>query len=116
MADRSKQNCSIISHRIRMLRNAKSLTQADLAKRLQKSESAVRMWELGKSEPDLETVCMLSELFAVSTDFLLGMAEEQTHAASQAEQTVLMLMREVHPDSRQIVLEMIRAALNAKNQ
>jgi transcriptional regulator with XRE-family HTH domain len=57
---------------IRKLRKQMHLTQADLAYKVNKSESAIRMWELGKSQPDNDTLLLLSELFNVSVDYLLG--------------------------------------------
>ena len=39
---------------------------------LYKSESTVRMWELGKSEPDLEMLKKIANFFNVSVDYLLN--------------------------------------------
>lgn len=44
-----------IGERLKELRIEAGLTQLELAKKLNKSDGAVRMWELGKSEPDRET-------------------------------------------------------------
>ena len=47
------------------------MTQSDLADRLNKSGSAVRMWELGANEPDISTLVELSAIFDCSLDYLL---------------------------------------------
>lgn len=72
MPSRAKTIDKSVGYRIKQLRKAKGITQKELAKRMNKSESTVRMWELEKSEPDLETVTKLAEYFSVSTDYLMG--------------------------------------------
>ncbi len=72
MPNRTKNYSEIMPKRIKSLRETHRLTQKSLADKLYKSESTVRMWELGKSEPDSETINNLSTLFNVSTDYILG--------------------------------------------
>ena len=57
--------------RLKRLRKNAGLTQAQVAARLGKSASAVRMWELGVNEPDIEMLLLLSSLFDSSLDYLL---------------------------------------------
>ncbi|MBQ8528490.1 MAG: helix-turn-helix domain-containing protein [Clostridia bacterium] len=72
MADRTKNKSGFISKRIRELRLEHGLTQKELSLLINKSESTVRMWELGKSEPDIQTIRMLSEIFSISTDYIIS--------------------------------------------
>ena len=72
MANRTKIFSNSIADRVKTLRKQHNLTQKELAEQLFKSESTIRMWELGKSEPDLETLNSLSRIFNVSTDYLIG--------------------------------------------
>nr|DAJ18455.1 MAG TPA: hypothetical protein [Siphoviridae sp. ctIwT7] len=72
MGDRSKNKNSIVGKNIRYLRESYGLTQKELANKIFKSESTVRMWELGNSEPDIETLIMLSKLFEVKIDDLIN--------------------------------------------
>ena len=72
MPNRTKKISNDIAIRIKTLRLKNGLTQKELSKKLFKSESAVRMWELGKSEPDIETLNKLSNIFGVTIDCLLG--------------------------------------------
>lgn len=62
----------MISERIKMLREKHDMTQAELAKRLMITRSAVNAWEMGISVPSTQYVVELAELFRVSTDYLLG--------------------------------------------
>lgn len=72
MANRAKTISSKTACKIRELRNRAGLTQKELAEKLHKSESAIRMWELGKSEPDLQSINELAEIFNVSVDYIIG--------------------------------------------
>lgn len=63
-----------ISKRIRELRQEKGMTVTELASAMGKSEGAVRMWETGKSKPDIDTIINLTKYFNVSSDYLLGIA------------------------------------------
>ena len=72
MAGREKTKNSIVAQRIKDLRKKEKMTQAQLGSMLFKSESTVRMWELGKSEPDIDTLNNLASIFGVSVDFIMG--------------------------------------------
>ena len=72
MASRAKVISNTVAYRIRCLREKVDLTQIELANRVFKSESTVRMWELGKSEPDLATINLLAEIFGTSTDYIIA--------------------------------------------
>lgn len=58
-------------NRLRLLREAAGLSQADLAKRLEFTQQAIALWEAGKREPNLSTIIRLADIFQVSTDMLL---------------------------------------------
>ena len=77
MPNRAKNISSKTAFRIRELRQRADLTQKELAEKLYKSESAIRMWELGKSEPDLQSVKQLSEIFGVTVDYIFGFSTTQ---------------------------------------
>lgn len=58
--------------RIRELRKDNKMTQAQLAKKLGKGESTIRMWELGRNEPDRISLIEMSRIFDCSIDYILG--------------------------------------------
>ncbi len=62
----------MIGQRLKMLRVERGLTQAQLAKMLGVSPSAIGMYEQGRREPDNKTISRLALLFNVTTDFMLG--------------------------------------------
>jgi SOS-response transcriptional repressor LexA len=63
-----------LAQRLRAAREAlfPHITQRDVAKRLNKSPSAINLWEAGKTQPSAEDIVDLSKWYQVSTDWLLG--------------------------------------------
>ena len=57
--------------RIAALRRQAGMSQAELARQLGVSPSAVGMYEQGRREPSADTLVALSEIFGVTTDYLL---------------------------------------------
>ena len=80
-------NCHI-APRLIALRCAAGLTQEALARALSVSNKTVSKWENGISMPDLDMLLALADHFGVSTDFLLGRAEESPPADNPAQQTL----------------------------
>lgn len=62
---------SQISDRIKSLRNAKGLTQEQLAGRLHVTRQAVSSWETGKTQPDIETLGAIAAALGVSSQELI---------------------------------------------
>lgn len=67
-----------LAERIKLLREQKGITQAELARILGISRSGVNAWEMGLSIPSTQYIVELAKNFNVSTDFLLGMEETAT--------------------------------------
>ncbi len=61
---------------ISTLRHNAGLSQDELAEKLDVSRQSVSKWETGKAIPDADKILALSELFGVSTDYLLKAGEE----------------------------------------
>ncbi len=58
--------------RLKYYRNQKGLSQTDVAEKLCLSRQAISNWEANKSYPDLDNIILLSDLYGVSVDELLG--------------------------------------------
>lgn len=74
----------MLGARIAALRRQANLSQAELAKRLKISPSAMGMYEQGRREPSAETLVAIARELQVTTDFLLT-----GQAATPAEEDVL---------------------------
>lgn len=62
----------MICEHIKNLRESRSLTQAELAKKLGVTRAAVNAWEMGISTPSTAYLVELADFFGVSVDYLLG--------------------------------------------
>ena len=69
----------ILAEKIILLRKKNEWSQEELAEQLGISRQSVSKWESGASIPDLDKIIRMSELFDVSTDYLLkdSLEEEQ---------------------------------------
>jgi transcriptional regulator with XRE-family HTH domain len=61
-----------IGETIKKLRAAKKMTQKEVGAHLNVTPQTISKWERNISQPDLESIVQLSELFQTSTDALLG--------------------------------------------
>lgn len=89
--------------KLRELRMAQGLSQADAAKRLHISPSIVSAYETGERTPSAENLLALSYLYKCTTDYLLGKPSQKPSAILdtdgltaeqiQALQTLIKAMR-----------------------
>lgn len=68
----------LIGDHIRELREQSGMTQADLARRVHTSRSSVQAWECGANYPSIDSLILLSQVFHVSTDYLLAVSKNKT--------------------------------------
>ena len=61
--------------RLKELRTQRNLSQMELAKATDISQSAIAKWELGKTEPTASAIITLAKYFDESTDYLLGLED-----------------------------------------
>lgn len=60
-----------IADRIKYLRKQKGYSQEELADKVGVSRQAVSKWESEQSTPDLEKIIAMSDIFEVTTDYIL---------------------------------------------
>lgn len=65
-----------IGKKIKELRKEAGLTQKQLAKMLNKSETGFASWEQGLSEPSVNDLRLLCMILNVSADYLIGLEDE----------------------------------------
>ena len=78
--------------RMALLRIAKGWSQAELAKKIGVSASAVGMYEQGRREPSLGLAVRLAQEFGVTTDYLL-MGEAQYPATDAVSEVPSITVR-----------------------
>lgn len=65
----------ILSKNLRELREQKNLRQQDIADIVGSSQKNVSNWEIGKFEPDIQTLWKLADYFDVTIDYLVGRSD-----------------------------------------
>ncbi len=90
----------IIAKNITELRRAASMTQLDLAQKLNYSDKAVSKWERAESVPDISVLKAVAELFEVTVDYLitdhgdsvLPIKEEKTEKPARSREDVIHII------------------------
>ena len=68
-----------LSEKIMLLRKKQGWSQEELANHLNISRQSISKWESGQSQPDIDKIILLSQLFQVTTDYLLLDQENEEH-------------------------------------
>lgn len=92
-----------LSTKLKELRLAQNLSQADVARKLEISPSIVSGYETGERTPSTENLLALSYLYKCTTDYLLGKSNDKpsvvldteglTTEQIQALQTLIQTMK-----------------------
>ena len=79
-----------IADRIQYLRKQKGYSQEELADKVGVSRQAVSKWESEQSTPDLEKIIVMSDLFEVTTDYILKGIEPVSTANRKTNKTLYL--------------------------
>ncbi|MBL4935580.1 helix-turn-helix transcriptional regulator [Clostridium sp. YIM B02515] len=64
--------------KLQSLRKAKGMSQEQLATQINVSRQSISKWEVGESNPDLDKIVQVSNIFDVTTDYLLKDEQESS--------------------------------------
>lgn len=95
----------IFANKLVQLRKKTGWSQEELAEQMNVSRQTVSKWESAQSIPDLERIIRLSQLFGVSTDYLLKDEIEEAECVSTTDEGVSL---------RRVSMEEANAFLSAK--
>lgn len=87
--------------RLKYYRNQKGLSQTEVAEELNLTRQAISNWESNKSYPDIDNIVLLSKLYEISVDELLGTNTKEYTKKEQLPKT------EILEKSSQTVLEQL---------
>lgn len=96
----------ILADKIIQLRKKNGWSQEQLGEQLNVSRQSVSKWESGLSIPDLEKILRMSELFGVSTDYLLK--DEIEDALPSETEVPLESARFVNVETANIYMDLVR--------
>jgi transcriptional regulator with XRE-family HTH domain len=95
----------ILADKIIMLRKRYGWSQEELAEKMQVTRQSVSKWEGAQSIPDLDKILRLSQIFGVSTDYLLKDELEDAEYSDHVEDTYTL---------RRVTMEEANALLSIK--
>ena len=90
--------------KIRELREEAQMTQKQLAEKISNMQRNVSNWEQGVSEPDLQTVEKLADVFGVTLDELFG----REQSAVQPETKLISAVRRLSPEQKDALFALIK--------
>ena len=64
-----------LSIRLKEKKKKKGLTQSELAKALNYTQTTIARWEAGNRSPNLDCLIALAKFFDCTTDYLLGLTD-----------------------------------------
>lgn len=111
-----------LSRKIKELRLSRNMTLEQVADIVGVGKSTVRKWETGMiANMKRDKIALLAKALGTTPAYLMGWKEETAETASpdelkltEGEEKLVELFRLVPEEQQQMVLEMIRVALNRK--
>ena len=95
----------MFAERLKELRKEKNMTQVQLAEALGVSKGTIAMWEIGKREPNFETLDRLSDIFDKRIDYILGYSNDASSPQFTEEDIDQLGRWEVEDQFREIIME-----------
>jgi len=68
-----------LTERLKKLRTDKEISQSKLATILGVAQTTVAAWEVGRNEPDTQTLMQLSIFYDITVDYLIGFSNNMYH-------------------------------------
>ena len=90
----------MLHQRIQLLRQARNMSQVELAKRLGITKQSVSNWENDNIQPSIEMLVKLAAIFSVSTDYVLGLESGEYLDVSGLPREVIAHIRQLVDDLR----------------
>ena len=94
----------MFADRLKELRKEKNMTQVQLAEALGVSKGTIAMWEIGKREPNFETLNRLSDIFDKRIDYILGYSNDASSPQVTEEDIDQLGRWEVEDQFREVIM------------
>ena len=107
-----KQSRALFAHNLERQINRIGKTKAEIARLVGVKPSTISDWLAGRGFPRLETLNALADVLGVTQSELVEGVNFDKETISEEEQKVLDLFHQVPEEKRELVLSMIRAAVD----
>lgn len=102
--------------RLRELRLARNLTQAELARQLYVSPSIISMYEKDQRKPSFEQEEILADYFNVDLNFLRGNTDTTTEIVSADIHVLIQIYKRLSPEHQFLVMGYARGIMDLQQQ
>ncbi len=106
---------SSIADRLRIAREKKNLRQVQVAKHLGISNKTVSGYENAVSEPDIDTLARLAELYEVSVEYLINGNPKEWHSVDEVigpiDREIAVKMKSIGVTAIQLTDELLKSGM-----
>lgn len=102
----------MFSENLKKLRKRANMSQVELSKLMNINQYIISYWEKGRSEPSIEQIIKLSEIFKVPSDYLLGKEIIRVNNNDELD----IIVRNMELDAKDEVNNKLILALNKLNE
>ncbi len=98
----------MFSDMLKYLRKRAGLTQEELARRTGLKRGRIAMYEVGKREPDFETLEILADFFNVNMSTLIGEEQKKPTTGSDGQQANILDLSLLDEDQIQLINDILK--------
>lgn len=104
----------ILAHKLRAARQAQGLTQKEVAAKIQRPQQTIASWEVGRSQPDADTLYSLLLLYKMSPNEFFEY-DISSITVSSEEHELIKLYRGLDSASKSFILSVLKYEVSRKN-
>ena len=101
-----------ISKNLLYYRKKAGLTQKQLADKIGVKNTAVSNWESGNNSIDIDTLCLVCEVFGITLNDIYGGYSEKSTVLSSDEMNLIATYRDISDQGKQYLLQTLNMVRN----
>ena len=98
------------------LRKRNNITQIELANLMNVKQYVISSWETGRSEPNISQIIKLSDIFKISTDYLLDRHIIITNSENEFNKVIENINKDIKDDFTKDLIEIFEDIPNNKKE
>ena len=98
------------------LRKRNSITQIELANLMNVKQYVISSWETGRSEPNISQIIKLSDIFKISTDYLLDRHIIITNSENEFNKVIENINKDIKDDFTKDLIKIFEDIPNNKRE
>jgi transcriptional regulator with XRE-family HTH domain len=98
------------------LRKRNNITQIELANLMNVKQYVISSWETGRSEPNISQIIKLSDIFKISTDYLLDRHIIITNSENEFNKVIENINKDIKDDFTKDLIKILEDIPNNKKE